>query len=108
MAKISSWHFRHLLYVVWLKMLAKGGSQAPKNPPLATPMLLQLHTKCGASFAMHFSAVYIMLLLSYKPSLFTLKICLHQPSVKSFLSGAPPPKRNAPVHFCWSRIGCAQ
>lgn len=54
--------------------------------------LLHVHTKSAASFAMYFSAVYIMLLLSYKPSLlFALKICLHQPSVKSFLRGAPPP-----------------
>lgn len=45
--------------------------------------LLHVHTKSAASFAMYFSAVYIMLLLSYKPSsLFALKICLHQPSVK--------------------------
>ena len=34
MAKILSWHFRHLLWVVWLKKACKrGGSQALKDPP---------------------------------------------------------------------------
>ena len=33
MAKVSSWHFRHLLCAVWLKRLAKGESRAPQEPP---------------------------------------------------------------------------
>ena len=35
MAKISSWHFRHLLYVVWLKKACKGGRGQghPRTPP---------------------------------------------------------------------------
>ena len=39
---------------------------------------------------------HIMSLLSYKPSssLFALKIYLRHPSVESFHSGAPPPKKN--------------
>ena len=38
MAKISSWHFRHLLYVVWLKKASKGGVTGTPGRPLATPM----------------------------------------------------------------------
>ena len=40
MTKISSWHFRHLLYVVWLKGACKRGVTGTPGPPLATPMLL--------------------------------------------------------------------
>ena len=39
MAKISSWHFRHQLWVVWLKKSCKSvGHGHPRTPPLATPM----------------------------------------------------------------------
>ena len=41
MAKISSWHFRHLLYVVWLKRLVKGGVHRQHRTPLATPTVKQ-------------------------------------------------------------------
>ena len=38
-AKISLWHFRHVLQVVWLKKgLQNGGSRAPQDP-LASPLL---------------------------------------------------------------------
>ena len=34
MAKISSWHFRHLLYVIWLKKACKRGeSRGPQETP---------------------------------------------------------------------------
>ena len=34
MAKISSWHFCHLLYVVWLKKACKSwGHGHPRTPP---------------------------------------------------------------------------
>ena len=34
MAKKLSWHFHHLLQVVWLtKACKRGGSQAPQDPP---------------------------------------------------------------------------
>ena len=40
MAKISSWHFCHLLKVVWLKKACKRGftGTTGPHPPLATPM----------------------------------------------------------------------
>ena len=33
MAKISSWHFHHLLYVVWLKKACKRGVTGTPGPP---------------------------------------------------------------------------
>ena len=33
MAKISSWHFHHLLYVVWLKKACKSGVTGTPGPP---------------------------------------------------------------------------
>ena len=38
MVKISTWHFRHLLYVVWLKKACKRGVTGTPGPPPATPM----------------------------------------------------------------------
>ena len=38
MAKISSWHFRHLLLVVWLKKACKRGRHGNPWNPLATPL----------------------------------------------------------------------
>ena len=40
-AKILSWRFRHLNIVGCLlkRRPAKGGSRAPQDPPLATPLL---------------------------------------------------------------------
>ena len=38
MAKISSWHFRHLLQVVWLKKACKRGGHGHPRTPLATPL----------------------------------------------------------------------
>ena len=40
MAKILSWHFRHLNIVGCLlkRGPTKGGSRAPQDPPLATPL----------------------------------------------------------------------
>ena len=38
MAKVSSWHFRHLLQVVWLKKACKRGGHGHSRTPLATPM----------------------------------------------------------------------
>ena len=38
MVKISSWHFRHLLYVVWLKKASKRGGDRHPRTPLAMPM----------------------------------------------------------------------
>ena len=44
MAKISSWHFRHLLYVVWLKKACKrGGHGHPLPTPLSQPQLPSLY-----------------------------------------------------------------
>ena len=40
MAKISSWHFRHLLWVVWLKKACKRGGHEHPRTPLATPLHL--------------------------------------------------------------------
>ena len=40
-SKISSWHFHHLLWVVWLKKACKGGGHGlfgTPPPPLATPL----------------------------------------------------------------------
>ena len=47
MAKISSWHFRHPLWVVWLKTAWKGGSREPLDPP-GTPMVLPGMETLGA------------------------------------------------------------
>ena len=44
MAKISSRHFRHLLYVVWLKKACKRGGHGHPRTPVATPMLLTMWT----------------------------------------------------------------
>ena len=41
MVKILSWHFRHLLYVVWLKKACKRGGHGHPRTPLATPMSLK-------------------------------------------------------------------
>ena len=38
MAKISSWHFRQLFVVVWLKKACKMGGHGHPRPPLATPL----------------------------------------------------------------------
>ena len=51
MAKISSWHFRHLLQVVWLKKACKRGDHGHPRTPLATPLVnmsikSQLFTLC--------------------------------------------------------------
>ena len=37
MAKISTWHFRHLLYVVWLKKACKRGVTGTPGPPPGYP-----------------------------------------------------------------------
>ena len=43
-AKILSWRFRHLNIVGCLlkRRPTKGGSRAPQDPPLATPLILYL------------------------------------------------------------------
>ena len=55
MAKISSWHFRPLLYVVWLKKACKREGHGYPRTPLATLMVLHLANhdvaQCCFSFA---------------------------------------------------------
>ena len=46
-AKILSWPFRHLNIVGCLlkRRPTKGGSRAPQDLPLATPLLILFHTQ---------------------------------------------------------------
>ena len=74
MAKISSWHFCHLLKVVWLKKACKRGftGTAGPHPPLATSM-----DALYISFYNKFLAFTEMGIILKK----MLKDCLHYNSV---------------------------
>ena len=43
MDKVSSWHFRHLLKVVWLKKACKSGGHRHPRTPLASPWLVNFN-----------------------------------------------------------------
>ena len=49
-AKILSWRFRQLNIVGCLlkRRPTKGGSRAPQDPPLATPLLLEIQIHVGS------------------------------------------------------------
>ena len=67
MTKISSWHFRHLLYVVLLKEACKSKVMGTPGPPLATPMLLfywkldeMLLSMCFSVFNLNPTHMYLL------------------------------------------------
>ena len=67
MTKISSWHFPHLLYVVWLKEACKRRVTRTPGPPLATPMLLfywkldeMLLSMCFSVFSLNPIHMYLL------------------------------------------------